>query len=331
MRQGIAAGLGAVAFVVATLVPPSLLQRYWRVLYLGTIGMMVFVFAVAPAIRGSRRWLVSARSSSSRRSSARRCSCSRSPASSSSGLGGSARSVRSLTAVGLGAIPLALVFVQPDFGTAMVYVAALAAVLFVAGTRWLHLALLGVFAALLVVSVLWLLPAAGVQVLKPYQTQANHRLHAPVERPERRDVQHHAVAHRRRCQAARRVAASPGRARPASTTSRSTRRTSCSRRSPSSAVSRRLDPAAALSPRRLARPPDHHAADDLFSATVAGGIVFAFLFQVFVNVGMTMGVAPVTGIPLPFVTVGGSSMVANLLAVGVLQSIHARGRLAPWR
>ena len=66
-------------------------------------------------------------------------------------------------------------------------------------------------------------------------------------------------------------------------------------------------------------------AGDLYGAIVAGGIVFAFLFQVFVNVGMTMGIAPVTGIPLPFVTVGGSSMVANLLAVGVLQSIHARG------
>ena len=72
-------------------------------------------------------------------------------------------------------------------------------------------------------------------------------------------------------------------------------------------------------------------ADDLFSATVAGGIVFGFLFQVFINVGMTMGVAPVTGIPLPFVTVGGSSMVANLLAIGVLQSIHSRGRTAAWR
>jgi rod shape determining protein RodA len=42
---------------------------------------------------------------------------------------------------------------------------------------------------------------------------------------------------------------------------------------------------------------------------------------------MTMGVAPVTGIPLPYVTVGGSSMVANLLLIGVLQSIHVRGHL----
>ena len=66
-------------------------------------------------------------------------------------------------------------------------------------------------------------------------------------------------------------------------------------------------------------------ARDAFGAIVAGGIVFAFLFQVFVNVGMTMGIAPVTGIPLPFVTVGGSSMIVNLIAIGVLLSIHARG------
>ena len=66
-------------------------------------------------------------------------------------------------------------------------------------------------------------------------------------------------------------------------------------------------------------------AGDLYGAVVAGGLTFAFLFQVFVNVGMTMGVAPVTGIPLPFVTVGGSSMISNLVAVGILQAIHARG------
>ena len=41
---------------------------------------------------------------------------------------------------------------------------------------------------------------------------------------------------------------------------------------------------------------------------------------------MTIGIAPITGIPLPFVSVGGSSMVANLLAIGVLQAIYARGR-----
>jgi len=50
---------------------------------------------------------------------------------------------------------------------------------------------------------------------------------------------------------------------------------------------------------------------------------------VFVNVGMNIGVAPVTGIPLPFVSVGGSAMIANLLAIGVLQAIHIRGAARP--
>src|SRR5919204_62888 len=58
-------------------------------------------------------------------------------------------------------------------------------------------------------------------------------------------------------------------------------------------------------------------APDLYGAVVAGGIVFALLFQIYVNVGMTMSIAPITGIPLPFVSVGGSSMIANLVAVCV--------------
>ena len=44
---------------------------------------------------------------------------------------------------------------------------------------------------------------------------------------------------------------------------------------------------------------------------------------------MTIGIAPVTGITLPFVSVGGSSLVANLVAIGVLEAIHVRGRAAP--
>jgi rod shape determining protein RodA len=69
-------------------------------------------------------------------------------------------------------------------------------------------------------------------------------------------------------------------------------------------------------------------ARDLYSAVIAGGIVIALLFQLFVNVGMTMGIAPITGIPLPFVSVGGSSMIANLAAMGVLLAVYARGRSA---
>jgi rod shape determining protein RodA len=66
------------------------------------------------------------------------------------------------------------------------------------------------------------------------------------------------------------------------------------------------------------------SARDLFCAVVAGGIAFMFLFQVFVNSAMTMGIAPITGIPLPFVSVGGSSMITNFLALGILQAIYMR-------
>jgi rod shape determining protein RodA len=72
-------------------------------------------------------------------------------------------------------------------------------------------------------------------------------------------------------------------------------------------------------------------AENLFSATVAGAIVTALLFQIFLNLGMTIGIAPITGITLPFVSYGGSSMITSLAMIGILQAIHARGRLAAGR
>ena len=74
-----------------------------------------------------------------------------------------------LGAIALAAGPILLVFVQPDIGTALVYTSVVAAVLFVSGVRWLHLALIGSAALIAVLAVLWWLPAAGVNVLKPYQ------------------------------------------------------------------------------------------------------------------------------------------------------------------
>ena len=66
------------------------------------------------------------------------------------------------------------------------------------------------------------------------------------------------------------------------------------------------------------------ASDDAFGRVAAGGIACWFGFQAFQNVGMCLGIMPVTGVPLPFVSYGGSSLFAVMLAVGVLQSIHLR-------
>jgi rod shape determining protein RodA len=67
---------------------------------------------------------------------------------------------------------------------------------------------------------------------------------------------------------------------------------------------------------------------DLFGALVAGGVVAMLMFQVFVNVGVTIGIMPVTGVTLPLMSYGGSSVIATLLAIGLLQSIYVQARTA---
>jgi rod shape determining protein RodA len=65
-------------------------------------------------------------------------------------------------------------------------------------------------------------------------------------------------------------------------------------------------------------------AEDQFGMLVASGIAIWFAVQAFINIGMTMGIAPVTGLPLPFVSYGGSAMFADMIAIGLLQSVHRR-------
>jgi rod shape determining protein RodA len=65
-----------------------------------------------------------------------------------------------------------------------------------------------------------------------------------------------------------------------------------------------------------------------YGVLVAGGIAGMLLFQVFVNVGMNLGIMPITGIPLPLMSYGGSSVLATFLAIGVLQSVHMQARLS---
>lgn len=65
-------------------------------------------------------------------------------------------------------------------------------------------------------------------------------------------------------------------------------------------------------------------ARDMFGALIAAGVVSMWLFQIFVNLGMTIGIMPIAGIPLPFFSYGGSSMMTHLIAAGLLLSVYAR-------
>ncbi|MGH2694213.1 MAG: rod shape-determining protein RodA [Actinomycetota bacterium] len=65
-------------------------------------------------------------------------------------------------------------------------------------------------------------------------------------------------------------------------------------------------------------------ARDLFGTLIAATIAALWAVQLFVNVGMTMGIMPITGIPLPFISYGGSSLITNFIAVGLLMNVHMR-------
>jgi rod shape determining protein RodA len=325
IRQGVYAAVGLLGLVVVIAIDPDYYRRYKRVIYGGTLGIMLLVLMAGTVSRHSKRWLDLGffRLQPSEfgkvlfvlflagflADRARRL--------------GESRVV--LQAIGFAAGPILLVFIQPDVGTAMVYAVALAAVLFVAGVRWSHLAVLGVSALVVIVAVLWFLPAAGVHVLKPYQQARLTHFTNPSSDPSGATFN---VA-----QSINAVGAGRFRGRGVAGATQTKFHFL-----PEHATDFAF---ASLAEERgfvgvsillllyllvvwrglqiVAR------ARDAFSAIAAGGIVVAFLFQIFVNVGMSIGIAPVTGIPLPFVSVGGSAVIANLLAIGVLEAIHARG------
>jgi rod shape determining protein RodA len=226
----------------------------------------------------------------------------------------------------LGLVPTMLVMAEPDLGSAMVYVAGTLAILFVAGAPWRHFAAL---AGLLVVAlslVLVVAPVAGVEVLKPYQVdRLTSFLHPSADPGDESYQQMQAL-----------IAMGSG-----------------------EKTGRGVDDATQTSLNFL---PEHHTdfifavigetygfagcalilslyalliwrglhiltvAKNLYGALIAGGITVMLLFQLFVNIGMNVGIMPITGVTAPLLSFGGASMLSTFLALGLLHSVHAQAR-----
>ncbi len=323
-RQGLYAGAGALLFVVVLFIDPDTYRRLRRPIYFGTLGLMVLVLAAGAATRGSQRW-INVGFFTFQPSEFGKVLFVLAVA---GFLADRSRTITSagtaLAAIGYGLVPILLVFVQPDIGTALVYMAALAAVLFVAGVRWSHLAVLLALTVACSLGVLWALPAAGVNVLKPYQAARLTGFTHPSTDPQG------ATYNLRQSITAVGAGGLRGRGVLGATQTR---------------LNYLPEHATDFAFASLAEERGFFGASillllyllvvwralkivttarDLYCAIVAGGIAFMFLFQVFVNSAMTMGIAPITGIPLPFVSVGGSSMITNFLAIGILQAIYLR-------
>jgi rod shape determining protein RodA len=226
----------------------------------------------------------------------------------------------------LGLLPAMIVMAEPDLGSAMVYVVGTLAVLFVAGAPWRHFAALGALFAVAIALVLVAAPAVGVHPLKPYQVGRLTAFLHPSANPNGEGYQ----------QQQSKIAIGAG-----------------------EKTGRGVAHATQTALNFL---PEHHTdfifavigetygfagcaivlslyalliwrglhiltmAKNLYGALLAGGITVMLLFQLFVNVGMNVGIAPITGVTAPLLSYGGSSVLATFLALGLLHSIHAQSR-----
>ena len=323
-RQILFVAVGVVAMIVATRVNLDHVARWAWALWAGLLGSLAIVFAAGEATRGSHRWIdvgpfslqpsefgkviimiVLAGIALQRLDDV-----------------GTVRYTLLLTAVA--GVPAAVVFLQPDLGTSLVYAAVLCAILFLVGVPWTHFAVFGSLLAILILSVLWLLPATGVKVLEDYQVRAPDGVRGRRPRHQRRRLPARPEQDRDR------LGRHPGQG--------PRRRDPGEQRLPARAPHRlhlrgdlgdvRLRGRGLLillyglilwrGLRTMAR------ASSQTDMLVAGAILAMLGFQVFVNIGMTVGIMPITGIPLPLMSYGGSQTITTLIAVGLLLGIHRR-------
>ncbi|MGH3029699.1 MAG: rod shape-determining protein RodA [Gaiellaceae bacterium] len=327
-RQTIYIGIGAVLLAVATAIDPNVYRRLRVPLYGVALVLLVAVYVLGEEVRGSKRWIelgffnfqpselgkivlivFLAGFVADRRLRV-----------------GEWRTTAGVVAL---AAPLTLlVFKEPDFGTSLIYAASVAGVLFLGGAPWRHLAALGVVAGLIAGAILWFLPSAGVEVLQPYQRDrltgfvnpdidpggSTYNVNQSITAVGSGGLDGRGVAN---------ATQTKFNYLPEHNTDFIFSSLAEQRGFLGASILLLLYALIVWRGLKIIA-----VAPDLFTATVAGTIVFALVFQLFINVGMTIGIAPVTGIPLPLVSYGGSSLITTLIMVGILESIHVRGRLA---
>jgi rod shape determining protein RodA len=224
----------------------------------------------------------------------------------------------------LALIPAMLVIAQPDLGSGLVYLAIVLAVLFIAGTPWTHFAALGVLGAGAIAVVLIAAPAVGVDVLKPYQKDRLTAFLNPSDDPAEEGYQIN--------QSLTAIGAGGKTGREEATQTELDFLPEHHTDFVFSVVGEEFGFVGAALVLSLFALMIWRAlriltmSKNFYGALVAGGITAMLMFQVFVNVGMTIGIMPITGIPLPLMSYGGSSVLTTLMAIGLLQSIHAQAR-----
>lgn len=322
-----AAAIGTVALIIMAFLDFRGLRNYRVHIYIGILFLIVLVFLLGSEAKGGQRWIPLGFFNLQPSELAKVGMTVVLAAFLADRTRGELEAQTTLMTLGY-AGPLALlVFLQPDFGTALVLGAITMALLFLYGTRVLHFLVIGASVALGLLMTLKVLPMIGIQLMQQYQIDRLLVFLHPDEDPG--GSGYHLIQSK--------IAIGSG-----------------------MMTGKGLYQGTQTQLNFL---PEHHTdfvfsvlgeelgfigivillslyvlliwrslrvciiSESLFGSLIAGGILSMLLFQVFVNIGMTIGIMPITGIPLPFVSYGGSSLVANLIAVGLLESIHIRSRL----
>ncbi len=224
-------------------------------------------------------------------------------------------------------IPALLVIVQPDIGTSIVFAVVGFVVLFVAGTGWKQLLALVVLALAAIVLVLIVAPALGTHVLSPYQVQRLTGFLHPSQNPQSAtwNIHQSLIAVGSGGKMGRGIHATQTRLGYLSAPSTDFVFAALGETYGFVGAAVVLSLYALMIWRTLRIVT---LSKNLYGTLIAGGILAMFMVQVFINVGMTIGIMPITGIPLPLLSYGGSSVVVTFIAVGLLESIHIQARIA---
>jgi rod shape determining protein RodA len=325
-RQAIYAGLGLIVVLILSRIDYSRLREYKFGLFGAMVALNLVVYGMPP-IAGARRWIplpfMEFQSSEfgkmlvivalaafavdrSRRLDERRTT---------------ARIML------LALVAAMLVIPQPDLGTGMVYVAIGFSVLFFAGTPWKQLTGLVLLFVAALTFALAAAPALGLHPLSHYQEQRLVGFLNPSSDPQGATYNIHQSL----------IAIGSGQKTGRGVNATQTTQGFLSARDTDfvfAAVGETygfVGAAVVLSLYSLLIWRTLRIltmAKNLYGTLIAGGILSMFMFQVFVNVGMTIGIMPITGVPLPLLSYGGSSVIVTFIAIGLLQSIYIQARIA---
>jgi rod shape determining protein RodA len=324
-RQALYAVVGIALMIAISRIDYTRLRELRLSIYAAMVGSIALVLLVGTAVRGSNRWIDLPFFQFEPSELAKVLLCVSLAAVVFDRIRRPFGLRQTVALLGLGLAPAALVFLQPDLGTGIVLVAIVFAILFVAGIPWQHFAAIAAAAALVAGGTYAAGSAAGVQFLHGYQEDRLTAFLHPSDDPSDASYQVNQAV----------IAVGSGEQVGRGNDATQTELLFLPERHTDfifAVIGERFGFLGAAfviflysvlfwRAIRVMR-----VSASFYGTMIAGGVVAMLVFQVIVNIGMNLGLMPVTGITLPLVSYGGSSVLGTFLALGLLQSIHAQAR-----